>query len=673
MSKLHPAGATVAGQTTADTTYSGSVDTTVDVHSGRQPGTPAPDPEIERYRQMLGALDGCAVFVITTDGHVQTWPEPAIRLFGYAPAEIAGRHISCLFTPADIEAGAPQRWLEAARQSGSAQDDGWRVRSDGSQLWAASGMTAIAGAFGAVSGFVVASRDITVQFAAEEHARLADDQMRLLAETLPGVAAVEVSADGEIRSWNAGAQEITGYLPEEAIGQPLSLLYTRQDVACGQDRAGLEAARASGRCDGDERLVRKDGSVVHCQTRIALIRDAGGCPAGMLWTARDISDALRLEELESGSRRVHSFLAILAHELRNPLAPIRNAVDVITLTPSVDVRIQRCAAIIDRQLHQLERLVNDLLDVGRVTAGKLKVELTPTAYNDVVTASIEAIRPVLEAAGQQLVVFLPPKSPYVSADAARLGQVLINLLSNATKYTPRGSTVTVHVVVEDGSVVTTVSDTGQGMEPAALDRIFNLFSQEREGISRGGLGIGLALARAVVEAHGGAIQADSPGPGKGSTFTVILPQVVERGEPAGQVDADTGRRRRVLILDDNTDAADSMAELLNLLGHEARPAYTGSQALALAAEFQPDCALLDLEMPDMNGFEVLDALQATPAGRSMQFFAITGRGTADDMRRSQEAGFHFHLVKPLSIEALRRALSTPASRPIQEGVRQPER
>ncbi|MFJ1257976.1 ATP-binding protein [Cupriavidus sp. CuC1] len=494
----------------------------------------------------------------------------------------------------------------------------------------------------------------------------------LLAESLPGVAAFEVSADGEIRSWNSGAQEITGYPPEEAIGEPLSLLFTRQDVACGKDRAGLDAACASGQYEGDERLARKDGSVVHCQTRIALIRDAGGCPAGMLWTARDISNALRLEELESGSRRVQSFLAILAHELRNPLAPIRNAVDVITLTPSVDVRIQRCAAIIDRQFHQLERLVNDLLDVGRVTAGKLKVELTPTAYSDVVTASIESIRPVLEAAGQQLVVSLPPKSPHVSAYAARLEQVLVNLLSNATKYTPRGGTVTVHVVVEDGSVVTTVSDTGHGMVPAALDRIFNLFSQESEGISRGGLGIGLALARAVVEAHGGAIQADSPGPGKGSTFTVILPQVVSCGEPAGHVDADTGRRRRVLILDDNTDSANSMAELLNLLGHEARAAYTGSQALELAAEFQPDCALLALEMPDMSGVEVLDALQATPVGRSMQFFAL-GRGTADDVRRSQEAGFHFHLVKPLSIEALRRALSAPASRPIQEGVRQPER
>ncbi|MFJ1257977.1 PAS domain-containing protein [Cupriavidus sp. CuC1] len=181
MSELPPAGATVAGQTTVPTTYSGRVKTTGEAdrqaseHSVSQPGRLAPDPEIERYRQMLAALEGCAVFVITSDGHVQTWPEPAIRLFGYAPAEIAGHHISCLFSPADIEGGLPQRWLEAARQSGSAQDDGWRVRSDGSQLWAASSMTAMAGAFGAVSGFVVASRDITVQFAAEEHARLADD------------------------------------------------------------------------------------------------------------------------------------------------------------------------------------------------------------------------------------------------------------------------------------------------------------------------------------------------------------------------------------------------------------------------------------------------------------------------------------------------------------------
>lgn len=679
MSEPRPAGTTLAGHATAAAISSGSVNadgeekSLASAHPRPRERTPAPDTESERYREMLGALEGCAVFVIAVDGHVQTWPESATHLFGYTPAEIAGRHFSCLFTPADIESGVPQRWLDAARQSGSAQDDGWRVRSDGSQLWAACGMTAMADASGAVSGFVVASRDITVQLAAEEHARLADERMRLLAETVPGVAACELSPDGEIRSWNAGAQEITGYPPEEAIGRPLSMLYTRQDVASGHDRAGLEAARASGQWEGGERLERKDGSLVRCQTRIALIRDAAGCPAGMLWTARDVSDALRLEELESGNRRVQSFLAILAHELRNPLAPIRNAVDVIALTPSVDVRIQRCAEIIDRQFHQLERLVDDLLDVGRVTAGKLKVELTPTAYNDVVTASIESIRPVLESAGQQLVVSLPPESPHVSADAARLGQVLINLLSNATKYTPRGGTVAVHVVVEDGSVVTTVSDTGQGMEPAALDRIFNLFSQEGEGVSRGGLGIGLALARAVVEAHGGAIQADSQGPGKGSTFTVILPQVAACGEPAGHIDADTGRKRRVLILDDNPDSADSMAELLNLLGHDARPAYTGSQALALAAEFQPDCALLDLEMPDMSGFEVLDALQAMPAGQSMQFFALTGRGTAEDVRRSQEAGFHIHLVKPLSIEALRRALSMPAGQSVQGGARQPER
>ncbi|MNM85586.1 Autoinducer 2 sensor kinase/phosphatase LuxQ [compost metagenome] len=333
---------------------------------------------------------------------------------------------------------------------------------------------------------------------------------------------------------------------------------------------------------------------------------------------------------------------------------------MIALTPDADTRIRHCAAIIDRQLRQLERLVNDLLDVGRVTAGKMKMELTPTSYNDVVSNSLEAIRPVLDAASQRLVAELPAVSPHLRADANRLGQVLFNLLSNATKYTPRGGTVSVRVHVEPARVVTTISDTGRGLQPAALDRIFNLFSQETEAGSRSGLGVGLALAKAVVEAHGGAIQADSAGAGKGSTFTVILPRADAPRPEAAAPAPGTPPRRRVLVVDDNADSADSMAELLIMLGHDARAAHGGHQALALAGSFRPDCVLLDLEMPDMSGYEVLQALRQT-CGTEMRFLALTGRGTPEDHRRSKLAGFHAHLTKPLAIDVLLRALADPAT------------
>ncbi|SOY68050.1 hybrid sensor histidine kinase/response regulator [Cupriavidus taiwanensis] len=617
----------------------------------------------QRYRRLLDAVEDCAVFELDAHGVIVAWPEPARRLFGYSAAEIAGSPLSRLHRADDVAAGLPQQWLEAAAHSGHARDEGWRVRRDGSLLRASCEMRRIDaagladGAAGA--GFIVSCRDITVQQAAADHARLADDKLRLLAENLPCTAVCELALDGTIRSWNAGARALAGHTADEAAGQPLAWLYARQDAAAGRPQAALEAARACGQWAGEERLARKDGSLVRCATRMVLVRDAAGCPESLLWTARDLSDALRLEMLDAGNRRLQSFLAILAHELRNPLAPVRNAVEVIVLTPDTGPRVRRCAEIIDRQLRQVERLVNDLLDVGRVTAGKMKMELTPTSYNDVVSTSLEAIRPTLEASGQQLVVSLPEVSPYVRADAARLGQVLLNLLSNATKYTPRGGTVSVQVSVEPARVITTVSDTGRGLEPAALDRIFNLFAQESDAGSRSGLGIGLALARAILEAHGGAIQADSAGAGKGSTFTVILPRASAR--PAEPATAAPGKapRRRVLVVDDNADSADSMAELLTLLGHEAEAVHNGQQALGVAAAFRPDCVLLDLQMPDMSGYEVLAALREALRGRAVQFLALSGRGTAEDQRRSSQAGFHAHLTKPLSIETLSRALAEP--------------
>lgn len=622
--------------------------------AGAVPPGPVGQPTVEQYRRLLDAVEDVAVFETDAEGLIVAWPDSALRVFGYRAEDIAGRHFSCLHRADDVAAGLPLQWQQAAAQAGSARDRGWRVRRDGSQLQAACVMHASAG------GFVVACRDITVQEAASDHARLAESRLQLLADNLPGTAVCELDLDGTIRSWNVGAQAVTGYTAAEAVGKPLALLYTGPDAAAGRDRAALEAARACGQWAGDERLARQDGAIVRCQTRMVLVRDAAGCPAGLLWTARDISDALRLELLESGNRRLQSFLAILGHELRNPLAPVRNAVEVIALTPDADTRIRHCAAIIDRQLRQLERLVNDLLDVGRVTAGKMKMELTPTSYNEVVGNSLEAIRPVLDAAGQQLVAELPAVSPHVRADANRLGQVLFNLLSNATKYTPRGGTVSVRVHVEPARVVTTVSDTGRGLQRAALDRIFNLFSQESEAGSRSGLGVGLALAKAVVEAHGGAIQADSAGPGKGSTFTVILPRAGAPRREAAAPAPGTPPRRRVLVVDDNADSADSMAELLIMLGHDARAAHGGYQALALAGSFRPDCVLLDLEMPDMSGYEVLQALRQT-CGAQARFLALTGRGTPDDHRRSKLAGFHAHLTKPLAIDALLRALADPAT------------
>nr|WP_315593575.1 ATP-binding protein [uncultured Cupriavidus sp.] len=627
-----------------------------DLARERAPGHPA--LRAAHVATLLDAVDDTAIFELTQEGRVRAWTDAARRVLLYDAEAVAGCPVAMFHTPEAVAAGEPDSWLAAARDDGRTEQKGWRVRLDGSMFYASAVLVQLRDFEGNPDGFAAVYRDITIQYAAEEHARIIETRQQQLLETLDDCAVCELSPEGVIRSWSAGAQALFGYTGQEAVGQSLALLYSQHGVASDTEATGLDKVRATGRWSGDERLQRRDGSLLRCHVREVLLRDGGESVSGILWAARDISDSSRLADLENAGRRVQAFLAILAHELRNPLAPIRNAVDVIRLTPVSDSRIRHCAEIIGRQLHLLTRLVTDLMDVGRVTSGKLKVQPVPILYNEVVSTAIEAMRPALEGASQKLDVTLPADPVFVNGDAARLEQVLSNLLSNATKYTQRGGAVTVTVKAEAGQVITTIEDTGRGIATDALDRIFNLFAQEGDDSARSGLGIGLALARAVVEAHGGAIQASSAGEGHGSTFTVMLPEVQMDGASVSRATAAQCTGQRILIVDDSADSADSMAELLTVLGHEARPVYTGLQALDAVRAFAPDVVLLDLEMPDMSGYEVLEALRAAgPTDTALRVFALTGRSSPEDRRRTGVAGFDAHLVKPLTVEALCKALA----------------
>ncbi len=635
-----------------------------DLATERAPGHPA--LRAAYVDTLLDAVDDTAIFELTQQGRVRAWTDAARRVLLYDAESADGCDVSLFHTREAVAAGEPDRWMAAARSDGRTEQKGWRVRRDGSMFYASAVLVQLRDIDGSPDGFAAVYRDITIQYAAEEHARITEARQQQLLETLDDCAVCELSPEGAIRSWSAGAQALFGYTAQEAVGQSLALLHSQHGVVSGTEASGRDKVRATGRWSGDERLQRQDGSLLRCHVRQVLLRDGGESVSGILWTARDITDASRLADLENAGRRVQAFLAILAHELRNPLAPIRNAVDVIRLTPVSDSRIRHCAEIIGRQLHLLTRLVTDLMDVGRVTSGKLKVQPVPILYNEVVSTAIEAMRPALEGASQKLEVTLPADPVFVNGDAARLEQVLSNLISNATKYTQRGGTVTITVRAEGGHVITTIQDTGRGIAIDALDRIFNLFAQEGDDSARSGLGIGLALARAVVEAHGGAIQASSAGEGHGSTFTVMLPEVQMDGATVSRTTAAQCTGQRILIVDDSADSADSMAELLTVLGHEARPVYTGMQALEAVRAFAPDVVLLDLEMPDMSGYEVLEALRASGStnatGATMRVFALTGRSSPDDRRRTGVAGFDAHLVKPLTVEALCKALADRPAR-----------
>jgi len=371
----------------------------------------------------------------------------------------------------------------------------------------------------------------------------------------------------------------------------------------------------------------------------------------------------RVQDLEEGRRQVNEFLAMLAHELRNPLAPIRNAVSLMQLGGLNDSMVEWYRTVIDRQVTHLTRLVDDLLDASRITSGKIMLQRGPVELAFVVESAVESSRLLIDARKHSLEIHLPSERLQVEGDPVRLSQVVLNLLNNAAKYTPEGGKIRLTVEREGEQALVRVRDTGLGISADLLPRVFDLFTQGDRSLDRseGGLGIGLTLVRRLVEMHGGSVEAQSAGPGCGSEFVVRLPLLTLPHEcPAGQeaeLPQQTGPRR-VLLIDDNRDAAESMTVLLELWGHEVRIAYNGPDALALAAEFRPDAALLDIGLPGMNGYEVAKRLRGLPGWEAVMLVAVTGYGQDEDRRRSCEAGFDHHLTKPVEPAMVQSLLSS---------------
>jgi signal transduction histidine kinase len=370
--------------------------------------------------------------------------------------------------------------------------------------------------------------------------------------------------------------------------------------------------------------------------------------------------------LRRADQRKDEFLATLAHELRNPLAPMVNAMRLLELKPADATAVAKAHAMIGRQLHQLVRLVDDLLDVSRITSGKLVVRKQAVELADIIQSAIETARPLLDQHEQLLTADLPPHPVLLEGDAVRLSQVFSNLLNNAAKYSDRGKTIALHASIEDGFVVVRVADHGIGIAPEDIAPIFEMFTQaEPASAAQSGLGVGLALARRLVELHGGTITAESRGKGFGSVFTVRLPagmsQVSDTAGPA--IAARGSRARRILLVDDNVDFVASMSLLLETLGHEVRVAHDAREALAIARDLRPDLGFLDLGLPDISGYELARKLRDRPETASTVLVAISGWAQQRDRERSVAAGFALHLVKPVemkSVEAAIEALVPPA-------------
>jgi PAS domain S-box-containing protein len=642
----------------ASKAHAGTPPATAPATSAKAAAPPNSDVTQLSYQALVAAVEDYAIFTLDPRGHISSWNLGASKMKGYAEHEIVGQHFSRFYTPGAVETGWPDYELRVAAAQGRFEDEGWRVRKDGSHFWANVIITALRNDAGQLIGYVKITRDLTEQRRAEYALRQSEEVLRLLVEGVKDYAIFMLDPAGNVMSWNAGAAHIKGYPREEIIGRPASIFYTAEDVAAGRPARELAIARETGRMEYEGWRVRKDGSLFWASVTITAVYDQTNELRGYAKVTRDMSERKRLVELEQSSQRMSEFLATLSHELRNPLAPVRNAINTMRIEPTVSTTIAYCRDVIDRQIGHLSRLVDDLLDVGRITSGKIELRLGSVDVAEVVARGVEAAHVAIQSRDQKVVIDLPPAPPLLRGDLTRLVQVMQNLLQNASKFSPVGSTIQIRGIIEERAFMLHVTDHGRGISGDALDSIFNLFVQERrwQDPGEGGLGIGLSLCRSLVELHGGTITAHSDGPGHGSTFSVRLPLplVTRTGLHAGGKLNKDGpiATLNVLVVDDNRDSADSLGMLLELKGHQVRIAYDGEKALEIAADFVPHVALIDLAMPIVDGFAVMRSMRALPRLSDTLFAAMTGFGQEGDHERTRQAGFHCHLVKPVDLPSL---------------------
>ncbi|MBM4068599.1 MAG: PAS domain S-box protein [Planctomycetes bacterium] len=507
--------------------------------------------------------------------------------------------------------------------------------------------------------------DITDRLRAEEVLADSEERFRQFAENISEVFWMSNLQTTKLLYISPAYEKVWGRTCQSLYEYPRSFLEAIHPDDQERVRTIILEKHALGEStDTEYRVVRPDGSVRWVWDRAFPVRDADGRVYRMAGIAEDITEKKKAEEeLKEADRRKDEFLATLAHELRNPLAPIRNATYVLRLAELADAELQGARDIIDRQVQQMVRLIDDLLDISRITRAKLQLRKERVELAAVVRVATEAARPLIDAQAHALTITLPPEPIHLEADPTRLAQVISNLLNNAAKYTEKGGRIWLTAERQDRDVVLAVRDTGIGIASEQLAHVFEMFSQVTPALERsqGGLGIGLALVRGLVELHGGSVAARSAGPGKGSEFTVRLP-IVETPVSPPEPGTDgkqrrAGPRRRILIADDLRDSVESLAMLLRLTGHDIQTANDGLEAVQCAATFRPDVVLLDIGMPKMNGLEAARYIRQQPWGKEMLLIALTGWGQEDNKRQTAEAGFDHHFTKPVDASVLENLLA----------------
>ena len=601
-----------------------------------------------------------AIIRKSLDGIIQSWNEAAEQLFGYTAEQAVGKHISLVIPPDRL---TEENEIIAGLKSGKRLEhyETERLRSDGQRIVVSLTISPIRDESGNVIGASKIVRDVTDRKRAET-----DRQMFVtLVENSTDFIGI-CDLDGIPFFVNRAGLSMVGLESiDEARSTPVKEFFFPEDQAKLMDEF-FPGVLEKGNGEIEVRFRHfKTGEARWMAYKVLALTNSAGQPIAFATVSQDITERKRLEDnlrrlaadLSDADRRKNEFLATLAHELRNPLAPMSNMLEVVKRANGDGEVLKRAHETLERQLGQMIRLVDDLLDLNRITHDRLELRRSEVELSSVIQQAVEVARPLVDSAGHHLTVELPDEPIYLNADRARLAQVFGNLLNNSCKYTRPEGTVSLSAKRVGDEVVVTVKDNGAGIPQDKLDSIFDMFMQidGTSAQSQGGLGIGLTLVKRLTEMHGGSIEARSAGEGRGSEFIVHLP-ILNR--PAVEAnagrDAESGSKpqRRVLVVDDNRDSADSLAMLLELTGNKTYMAHDGVEAFQAIEKHRPEVVLLDIGLPELDGHEVCRRVRERPWGKDIVMIALTGWGQEDDRRKSEQAGFNGHLVKPVDYDKL---------------------
>jgi PAS domain S-box-containing protein len=628
--------------------------------------------------------------MLDPQGRVVTWNSGAQLIKGYAASEIVGQHFSKFYPPESLAKDLPAHELRVASAEGRFEDEGWRVKKDGSSFWANVIITALYDESKQLVGFAKVTRDLTQRRQHEENIRQSEERFRLLVEGVTDYAIFMLDVNGTVATWNNGAARIKGYRGDEIIGQHFSKFYPQDAIESGWPEHELRVAAAQGRFVDEGWRIRKDGSKFWAHVTLTALRDEAHRLRGFAKLTRDLTERKRTEALEASgaereamletergarmlaqrtARMKDEFLATLSHELRTPLNAILGWTQLLRIRATPEpAEFHRGMEVIERNTRAQVRLIDDLLDLSRIVSGRFRLDVQQVSLLDIVKGALDSIEPTAQTKGVRLESILDPQPVMVSGDPGRLQQVFWNLLSNAIKFTPKGGKVQVLLQRVNSHIEFSISDTGIGIPAHFLPHVFERFSQKDSSTHRdyGGLGLGLAISKQLVDLHGGSIQAKSMGEGQGATFVVTLPLIILAKENHGTARihptaADLSNSLplpqldgvRALIVDDEADALELIRRVLEEQGAFVTAVGSGEEALRMLETSEPDVLISDIGMPGMDGYQFMRRMRASePKNRRTPALALTAFARPDDRKHAILAGYQAHLAKPFDMAEL---------------------